>query len=254
MRRSLAVVISLLVLICVGCECKRKPLPWQTVEGLPVVTAQYSSTPVKLDGVLDDPVWQQSKMYTLCLPEDKVESGEVLTQDGHVWFAWDDDSFYVACKFEDWDIQAHGTEDHEHHYRMGDLCEVFLRPSYEAYYWEMYVTPKQHKTCFFFPMRASDIKPDKEMGLTVAAKVSGTLNDSSDRDRYWTGEMRISRKDLGKYGYSFGPGSDPWQVLIGRYNYLGDPANAKKELSVYPRLPITRYHLVEKHAKIEFMK
>lgn len=247
---TIVTVVSLLT----GCMEKHKALPWQKVDDLPVVRAHLSKSPVIMDGLLDDPVWKKSTAYMLYIPKDREGQGQILKQPGEVRFAWDKRYFYVACTFTDSDIQARGTDDHEHHYRMGDLCEVFLRPSHEAYYWEMYVTPKGHKTCFFFPMRGSNIQVDKDVDLQVAAQVAGTLNDSSDSDSFWTGEMRISRKDLAKYGYKFGPKGNPWQVLIGRYNYFGDPARQENELSTHPKLSITRYHLLEEHARIEFVK
>ena len=108
-----------------------------------------------------------------------------------------------------------------HHYQWGDLMEVFLWPDDYKWYWELYSTPANKTTTFFFP--APGVFAMKscftyKCKITIASKVSGTLNDYSDKDKGWTTEMAVPLSELTKRGEKFGPGSS-WRILVARYNY-----------------------------------
>lgn len=210
---------------------------------------------VVIDGKLDDEVWQQAPFYPLFLSKDNIDSGQVLQEAGHVKFAWDDEYFYLAADFKDSDIIARGAEDQMHHYQYGDLCELFLKPVYESYYWELYVTPAGKKSSYFFPSKDYLSQPDifekYSCGLKVAAEIDGTLNNHQDKDNGWTAEMAMPIKDLEAYGCKFGLGQK-WTVLVGRYNYSG--GLDQKELSMTPQLSKTSYHLLDEYAALEFVK
>lgn len=217
--------------------------------------AIYTDMPVNIDGILDDPIWQQAPSYPLCLSKDKIENGEILKEQGNVKFAWDDKNFYLAVDFKDSDIIAQGQEDQMHHYRYGDVCELFLKPKNEIYYWELYATPASRKSSFFWPSRGYLGLPDclekYSCGLKVAAQCNGTMNNWQDKDTGWTAEMAMPIKDLEAYGYKFGPDQE-WTILVGRYNYSRylDP----KELSMTPQLSKTSYHLYEEYAELKLVK
>jgi hypothetical protein len=234
------------------------PVAWQVAgpapgAALPVVQAVNTATPITLDGALDEPVWARAPRYPLSLSKDLLAREVGLQEPGEAQFAWDDQFFYLGVRFYDSDIVAEGAEDQMHHYQLGDLAELFLKAADRPWYWELYVTPRGKKTSFWFADRkhlgeASSFK--YTCGLRVAARVKGTLNDRSDRDEYWTGEMAMPVADLTARGGKFGPGSD-WRVFVGRYNYnryLPD-----KELSMTPALPTTNYHLTEHYAILQFL-
>ena len=220
-----------------------------------IYKAFYSEKPINIDGKLNDQIWQTAVSYKLYLSQDKVAAGETLKEGGYVMFAWDDEYFYIAANFKDSDVIAQGDKDQMHHYRYGDLCELFLKPVEQPYYWELYVTPAGKKTSFFFPSEAAlgnpEIYENYSCGLKVAAKINGTLNSSQSTDIGWTAEMAMPIKDLEAYGYKFGPGRK-WTVLVGRYNYFGGLDT--KELSMTPQLSKTSYHLTEEYADIEFVR
>ncbi len=220
-----------------------------------VYKAVYTDKPVKIDGKLDDQIWQTAPSYPLYLSKDKADAGETLKEGGCVKFAWDEQYFYLAADLKDSDIIAQGDKDQMHHYRYGDVCELFLKPAEQPYYWELYVTPAGKKTSFFFPSKAAlknpEIFENYSCGLKVAAKINGTLNSSQDTDIGWTAEMAVPIKDLEAKGYKFGP-SQKWTVLVGRYNYFGGLDT--KELSMTPQLSKTSYHLTEEFAKLQLIK
>ena len=247
-----------------GCKCTKKDAPTKEDEKpqkeLPIATlvAKYTDKPVKVDGKLDDPCWKTAAVYKLGLSADKIADGLELKEGGEVRFAWDDKYLYLAASFEDSDVVAEGKEDGLHHYRMGDLCELFLKPENKSWYWELYVTPRENKTTFFFPSKGYlglpsgfEYQFDAQSDLKVATQIDGTLNDWSDKDRKWTAEMAVPLTELTKRGEKFGEGS-LWRVFVGRYNY--SYYFEAKELSMAPQLPKTNYHLTKNYGILKLEK
>ncbi|MFI4910095.1 MAG: carbohydrate-binding family 9-like protein [Sedimentisphaeraceae bacterium JB056] len=217
-----------------------------------VYKATYTAVPVKIDGDLNDFVWQQTPAYQLALAKDKA--GNIPAEQGSVKFAWDDEYFYLAADFLDSDIVAQRQDDQQLHYRYGDLCELFLKPKEQTYYWELYVTPAGNKSSFLWPSRGYLGLPDclekYSCNLKVAAKNMGTLNMWRDVDTGWKAEMAMPINELEAYGYGFGVGQK-WTILVSRYNYSRclDP----RERSMAPQLSKTYYHLYEEYAELELV-
>ena len=216
------------------------------------VKATYTARPVKVDGVLDEKVWEVAEVYPMALSKDRL-ADSTLKESGKVRVAWDEKWLYVSFDFVDSDIVAKGKEDGLHHYRFGDLAEVFVKPDNHPWYWELYVTPIEKKTTFFFPSRAHlgqpscfDYKFPKDQ-LKVAAKVNGAANDDSGHDTNWTAEMAIPVSELTRRGEKFGPNA-PWRIFVGRYNYSDQMVN--KEHSMMPSLPKTDYHMTDHYGKL----
>jgi len=218
------------------------------------MTARYTAQPVCVDGLLNDDVWKTAEVYPLYLGKDRAAEGNQPAEPGEVRLAWDDKYFYVGIKYYDSDIVAEGDEDQLHHYNLGDLVELFLKPEEETWYWELYATPKGKKTSFWFPGRGRTGLPSGwkyRCGLRVAAKCAGTLNDWRDKDEYWMAEMAMPISDLTARGESFRPGAK-WRILVARYNYTRYlPA---KELSMTPQLTKTSYHRCEEYAVLDLAK
>jgi hypothetical protein len=233
-----------------GCASLRK-----TEKVQPVMTARYTAVPVTVDGDLNDPAWKDAQVYPLNFSvAERAELGMDVTEVGEARVCWDDKYFYLGVKFTDSDIVAEGKEDQLHHYQMGDLAELFLKPADQSWYWEMYVTPAGRKTTLFFPGRGRlGLKSceDNPGGLRVAALCQGTLNAWEDKDASWTGEMAVPIKDLTARGVTFGVGS-PWRILVARYNYSRYLSN--KELSMTPQIGKTNYHLLEDYAILNLVK
>ncbi len=261
---TILTLISLGLLSIAGCcKCAKDKTTDEKnpPEEPPIATlvAKYTDKPVVLDGKLDDPCWSEATAYKLGLSTDKIAKGAVLKEGGEVRFAWDDKYLYLAASFEDSDIVAQGKKDQLHHYRLGDLCELFLKPENKSWYWELYVTPRGNKTTFFFPSKGYlglpscfEYKFDRKAKLKVAAQLDGTLNDWSDKDRGWTAEMAIPLTELTKRGETFGEGS-LWRFLIGRYNYsyyMGEGY----ENSMAPQLPETNFHLTQNYGILKLEK
>ena len=221
--------------------------------------AKYTKQPIIIDGKLDDQAWKNAKIYTLHLSKDKLEKGEALMESGEVQVAWDDHYLYLGIKFQDSNILATGDKDQIHHYRFGDLCELFLKPANEENYVELYVTPHNKKTSFYIPNQKGggpSQLDDLICGLKVAAYVGdGTLNKRDDHDKWWSGEMAMPVKDLEKLGEKVSSGSK-WKILVARYNYLKSVGkdNDEIEYSMTPSLSKTSYHLIDEYAELHLVK
>ena len=254
MNKMLLALLAMLVISISGCKdttVGTQPADPADIE-LPVLQAVRATNPVRVDGLLDDEVWRRARVYQLSTSVDRQTSRPLL-EEGCIQFAWDNEYFYLAAKFKDSDVVAEGEEDQLHHYQFGDVCELFLKPADNSWYWELYVTPRGNKTSFWFPGRGRLGLPscfEYTCGLKVAAHVAGTVNNWRDRDDYWTAEMAMPIKDLTAFGDSFGPGGD-WRILVGRYNYsIYLPAKGP-EHSSSPQLPVIDYHLLKGYAKLE---
>lgn len=240
--------ISLVLSGCTVNKCQ--------IEHLRVVEkAFYTKQPITLDGKLDEPVWKQATAYYLGISKNKIKEGKRLNEPGEVRFAWDDNYFYVAASFSDSDIVAEGKQDQMFHYQLGDVCELFLKPENENYYWELYVTPAGKKTTFFYPSRGYLGLPscfeDYKCDLKVAANCEGTLNNWHDKDKKWTAEMAMPIKDLEAVKAKFNQ-QVKWLVFIGRYNY--SCYLQQMEHSMSPQLSETNYHLYEEYAELELVR
>lgn len=181
-----------------------------------VVEAKYTTTPVKVDGKLDDAVWENATAYSF------NSYNEACLQNGLVKFAWDKNYVYVGAELIDDDVVSTSKEDQSHLYKTGDVLEVFLKPSNDTYYWEIYGNPEGARSSLFFPSGGRILFPEADKylmpDLKVGSKIAGTLNNWTDRDCGWSVEIAIPIKELTRYGAKVNEESI-WRFLIGRYNY-----------------------------------
>ena len=228
------------------------------------VIAKYTAEPIKLDGKLDENAWAMAPAYSLVLPLKSFSGlpesmqktlGDTIHEKGIVKLLWDDNYLYIGAELGDSDVMQEGKDDQTHLYTTGDLIEVFLKPAGENYYWEIYGTPNNKKSWFFFPSRGRIMFPGCSSYLpkdfNVAATVDGTLNNWRDRDKGWTIELAIPIKELTAYGAKF-DNSANWTILLARYNYSA--YLQKPELSAYPRLSCVNFHIYEEYAKLHLEK
>ncbi len=228
-----------------GCKAETTPRPFASSR---TMTARHTADPVNIDGVLDDPVWGQTPTYQLLLGEDRLAEGNRLRERGEVRLAWDEHHFYAAIEFHDSDIVAGYDVNQVHHYQKGDLVELLLKPEHQTWHWELYATPRNRKTSFWWPQQGT--LTVRKCGLRIAARCRGTLNDSSDKDRSWTAEMAMPVRDLTTQDQPFGPGSQ-WRILVSRYNH--ESTLSSPELSAVPRLSRTDFQLTDEFAPLKLV-
>jgi hypothetical protein len=209
---------------------------------------------VNIDGVGDDAVWEKTPAYDLGLDLKTVDSGRSLFEPGTVKFAWDRDYLYAYFEQKDLDIIARGDDAEIHHYLTGDVVELFVAAPAGGPYWEFHLAPNGRTRAFVWPNKAYMGMRDPfpaAVNLKAAAQVDGTVNQWRDTDRGWTGEMAVP---LAQLTDADGRVIDPrsLRVLVGRYNY-GRHLESK-ELTMYPIMPITWFHMPDRYAFLELVE
>ena len=225
------------------------------------VSAYYTPEKITIDGKLEEKVWQKAETCPLHFVPFFKGYGKALArvkqdkfQGAEVRFAYDKEYFYVAATLTDEDIVQFDDQPQQHSYKSGDAFELFLKPAGQPYYWEIYVTPQNQRSSFFYlgsGLPSSDAFGKKHFISTMRSAVvlNGSLNKMDDRDRGWTLELAIPIKDLAVKGVPM-DGKAAWTVLPARYNY--DKNFRHVQLSCYPPTPVAGNHLIEYYGKIQF--
>jgi len=237
-----------------GCSHTKSPQITDALEVQAInIQAVYAKDPIVMDGKLDDAIWKDAPSYEMTLGKDRQQTITAPIEGGTLRFAWNEDFFYLAIDFIDADVVAEGTKDGERHFLLGDLAELFLWPEDNRWYWELYATPHQMQSSFFYPSGGRLGLPstmEKSMDLTVMTQVQGTLNDWSDRDQGWTAEVAVPVSALTERGESWGTES-AWRIQVGRYNY--SVSLPSKELSAVSPLTRTNFHRLEEYGHLQLM-
>ena len=232
----------------------------------PQAVVRRTTSPVTLDGRLDEPAWRDAVRHDLVsgnvtaglTPREAERAARDAFQPGWVKFLYDDDFLYVGAELQDGDIINSRAEDQTRLFRYGDLLELFLKPRSGNCCWELYAAPNGAKTSFFYPgcsmIGQEDIyeeDPARLMaGFAVKVRVDGTLNRRQDRDVCWRVEMRIPLRELARStGVAFAPGQE-WVLLAGRGNRGRDLY--VQQSSTYPPLPGRGFHQHQYYAPVEF--
>ncbi len=256
MRHIIVIIAFTAILILTGCNYKQAAAE-NSKDSTVVMVSKYTAQPIKLDGLLDEPAWQQAQIYQMTLSADNTSSGKIPQETGSVRLAWDDNFFYVGWELPDSDVVAEGNENHLHHYTLGDIGELFLKPDDQSWYWELYVTPGGNLSTFWFPCRGrlglKSCFEQYHFDMKVAAQCEGTLNNWQDKDVRWTAEMAVPISELTARGEKFAPGAK-WHILTARYNYSRYLPETGPELTMYPQLPRTNHHLLENYAALELVR
>jgi len=123
--------------------------------------------------------------------------GEKTTQ--RVWAkaCWDDENLYVAFWCEDVDIWNDMTEENDFVWKQ-EAVEIFLVPGLDAtWYYEFQFSPRNvvRDVLVHNPTgQREDYVFDGSwdcVGLETAVHMRGTLDDRTDRDEWWSMEIRI---------------------------------------------------------------
>ena len=260
MNRPLVFLFSptLLLLFC-GCTTLKHPAaatnnPAQPSP--PEMVVVYSPASVVIDGILDDPVWKRTTAYPMERAADDIKSGKSMEQPGEIRLAWDQEYLYLGVSFTDSDIVGEGEGDQLHHYQLGDVVEWFIKPENNTWYWELYCTPHNRKTAFFYPSQGRLGLPSSQKyqcDLRVAAAIDGTRNAWKDTDQGWTAELAMPVADLSAHGDRVAPG-EIWRVLVARYNYSFHLKSYGTERSSAPQLPWIDFHLIPNYATLKIKK
>jgi hypothetical protein len=183
-----------------------------------------ASGPIKVDGKLDDPAWQNAAWT-----DDFVDiEGDVKPKPRfrtRVKMLWDNDYFYVAAEMEEPHVWGTLTKHDSVIFHDNDF-EVFIDPSgrnHEYYEFEINALNTGWDLLLTKPYRdgGSAINSWEIPGLKTAVDVQGTLNDPRDVDKGWSVEIALPWKVLAEAAHRPAPPKegDQWRVNFSRVEW-----------------------------------
>jgi hypothetical protein len=165
-----------------------------------------------------------------------------------VQFGWNEAGLQVFAELEDSHIIACNPQDEQLHYEHGDVLELFVKPLEHAYKWEMYATPTGNKSTLFFPESPANMTPLENLTHHKFRDLEVTAKQTSIG---WNTHLFVPVAQLTALGAGWGDGTE-WTVFCGRYNYHST-ALTNPELSMFPPLSATNYHLTEEYARLSLL-
>ena len=228
-----------------GQQRMRGPVIGGSGPAVPEAHARRTATPPRLDGVLDDATWRGATPLTLV---DSLD-GRPAPLRTTARLAWDDDALYVAFECEDPDVWGTFSKRDEPLYTQ-EVVEIFLDADADGRtYDEIEVSP--HNVVFdaYFPARRQGMDLSWDSGLQSAVRVSGTLDDASDRDQGWTVEMRIPFARLHAVPHLPPRPGDRWRFNLYR---LELPDRKQVQGQAFSPLFVGDFHAVDRFAWLVF--
>lgn len=154
--------------------------------------AQWASTPVVIDGRLDEPAWA-SAPWTADFVDIEGDARPRPSLRTRAKILWDERYLYIAAELEEPHLWAKLTEHDSVIFQDPDF-EVFLDPDGDTHgYYEFEINALNTGWDLFLPKPYIDggkARNDWEIPeLRTAVHLRGTLNDPRDTDIGWTVEM-----------------------------------------------------------------
>ncbi|MFO7904914.1 MAG: carbohydrate-binding family 9-like protein [Planctomycetota bacterium] len=212
------VPVTVLLIICGGFR-----LPSATADDPPRHVIPRASTPITIDGRLDETSWNAvSGVGDFKFPW--WENGK--KEQTVAKLLWDDTYLYVSYRCEDAHIWAEHTK-RDSAVWMDDCVEVFIAPNPDQP--DNYFNIEMNVRGAFLDQHHPD-GPETETteewnaaGIKIATRIDGTLNDDRDRDQSWTLEAAIPFKNFRSVARHAPPKpGDVWHLNLNR---LGGKTN-----------------------------
>ncbi len=232
MARLLILLVGLALAAC-GAEPPRTPRPRHYV-------AERASSPLALDGKLDDAAWQEAPwsrpfldIRGASLPRPRFAT--------RMKMLWDDGHLYVAAEMEEPHLQASFTARDSYIYQEDNDFEVFLDPDGDARdYFELEVNALGTEWDLLLDKpygiggeadHAFDLQ-----GVVTRVHLDGTLNQPLDTDRGWSVEIAIPFAALGeRAGVPLPPRpGDAWRINFSRVQWRFDAKDGGYVKTVRP--------------------
>jgi hypothetical protein len=224
-----------------------------------------TTSPVRIDGRLDDPAWQQAPWSEafVDIEGDKKPAPRFRTR---VKMLWDDQYFYVGAELEEPHVWATLTTHDSVIFQDPDF-EVFIDPNGDNHeYYEFEINALNTGWDLLLPRPYKDgghaVISWEIPGLRTAVHVDGTLNDPSDRDRGWSVELAFPWKVLGELAYLPTPphDGDQWRVNFSRVEWpieirggrYHKPAGAREDNWVWSPQGVVDMHRPEHWGYVQF--
>lgn len=225
---------------------------------------------ITVDGKLKKSEWKKAPWSTEFV-DIRDSSHPAPRHKTRVKMLWNDEYLFVAAKLEEPDLWATLTQHDNIIYHDHDF-EVFIDPNNDGKeYFEIEINALGTVMDLFMPKPynkggRSDLKWTAT-GLESAVLLKGTLNDNTDKDKYWTVEMAIPFESMKRDARIFRPqGGDTWRINFSRVQWTlektGKGYEPKKKLNG-KRLPednwvwspqgVVNMHIPDRWGYIKFL-
>lgn len=180
---------------------------------LPQVTARRAVEPITLDGVLSEPAWQQAERVGPFVAYDGRRPVRFAT---YARLLWTNSDLYVAFEADDDDAHTPYQKRDDPLYE-SEAVEIFIDADGDRdEYIELQAAPNDvHFDAAFRGGRRKNFDTTYDLDYETQTRVSGTVNDPSDRDRGFISEWRIPFQGIRDLPRSPQPG-DRWQINLFR--------------------------------------
>lgn len=192
----------------------------------PFVKAIKSKEPLKIDGVLDEPIYQKATRVYLKNSLTKAPVDDP-TYETYAQLAYDADYLYIAFRCNDQDIHSSFTKRDEYLWKE-EAVEVFLDTDDKPNnYVEIEVSPKNvlYDSYIVDPQNI-DVEETLKYNLKAiktAVKVDGTTGNRKDRDRNWTVEIALPFAEIIENFHPDQLSKASWKINFYRINQDNSP-------------------------------
>jgi hypothetical protein len=202
--------------------------------------AYRAPEPISIDGKLDEKAWQ---VVPWSEPFVDIEGDlkPLPRFQTRVKMLWDDQFFYVGANLAEPHVWGTLTQHDAVIFQDNDF-EIFIDPDGDNHeYYEIEINALNTEWDLFLKKPYRDGGPALNSweipGLKTAVHVQGTLNDSRDKDQYWSVEFAIPWKVLAEYSHRPAPprDGDQWRINFSRVEWQHEIEGNK-----YRKVPNTK--------------
>ncbi len=220
---------------------KRIPFGMQTAPSralppVPRLEVKRAKSRIAVDGKLDDAAWKDANTADFQFPWD-FQTGAKQPTTARV--LWDDEYLYVGYQCSDADIVAHFDHRDDPTYR-DDAVEIFINPNpQQDYYYGLEMNAKGVLYDYFYAFPRLLLKRIDFAGVQLATHLSGTLNQTQDKDGGWSLEVAIPWKNFEELAKKLPPeAGSTWTVNLNRW----DGVEPNRRLSLWSDSGLERAH------------
>ncbi len=226
---------------------------------------QRATTPIKIDGRLDDPAWSKAAWTDDFVDIEGAAKPKPRFRT-RVKMLWDDEYFYIAAEMEEPHVWGTLTKHDSVIFHDNDF-EVFIDPNGDTLeYYEFEINALNTGWDLFLdkPYRHGGKASNawEIPGLRTAVDINGTLNDPRDTDRGWSVELAFPWKALAEYAHTPAPprANYEWRVNFSRVEWKHQVVggeyrkvpNTKEDNWVWSPQGVVNMHVPEMWGRVRF--
>lgn len=247
--RTLISLCSLVIWTC-GSLAAQAPASPGTDAPIPRYQIRRASSPVVIDGKLDDKAWEAaSPAVTL---QFLWESQTGAKQKTFVRMLWDDRNLYLAYECEDADITAQFQNRDDPTYQ-DDAVEIFInpRPAQDGLYFGFEMSVRGILYDYANHGGRTLVKQYNAEGVKIATSLRGTMNVSGDQDQGWSLEAVIPFSNFDSLSRPPQAGT-VWKANLNRWD--GVEPNRRMSIWSDPQQQTPWPHIPQRFGELAFVQ